>query len=55
MPSKVNEKWHSSHKMPKNPTAQQRLEWHLAHAKACACRSMSASMLAALKRAAKAG
>jgi hypothetical protein len=54
MPNKINAKWHREHKMPKNPSAQQRLEWHMAHAKACACRPMPASMLAASKRAAKA-
>jgi hypothetical protein len=53
MPSKINAEWHQAHKMPKNPTPAERLEWHVAHAKACACRPMPASMLAALKSAAK--
>jgi hypothetical protein len=53
MPSKLNADWHLAHKMPKNPTPKQRLDWHVAHAKACACRPLTASMLAKLKKAAK--
>jgi hypothetical protein len=54
MPSKINAAWHEAHRMPKNPTPRQRLKWHVAHAKACACRPLTAAMLAALKKAAKA-
>ena len=34
----MNEKWHSTHHMPKNPTMDERVTWHLEHAKECACR-----------------
>jgi hypothetical protein len=53
MATKVNAEWHRANKMPKNPTPQQRLDWHVRHAKACACRPLSAVMLAALRRAAR--
>ena len=53
MRKKINAEWHVAHRMPKNPTPRQRLEWHLAHAKACSCRPLSPEMLASLKRAAE--
>jgi hypothetical protein len=31
--SKLNREWHSSHRMPKNATLDQRIEWHLEHKK----------------------
>jgi hypothetical protein len=37
---KLNRAWHEAHKMPKNPTLEQRLEWHIAHSLNCACREM---------------
>ena len=37
---KINKEWHLSHKMPKNPTTEQRVEWHIQHAKHCTCREM---------------
>ena len=38
--------WHAQNRMPKNATPQQRVEWHLEHAKHCACRPIPASVLA---------
>jgi hypothetical protein len=35
---KINKKWHLANIMPKNPTLEQRVKWHLAHAEHCACR-----------------
>ena len=34
---KINKEWHLEHPMPKNPTFEQRLEWHRAHQKNCSC------------------
>lgn len=42
--AKINRDWHDKNRMPKNPTTTQRLKWHLAHAKACACRPMPAKL-----------
>jgi hypothetical protein len=45
---KTNKAWHEQNRMPKNPTMQQRIEWHLAHAKACGCREIPQSIQQAL-------
>ena len=34
----MNKTWHESHPMPKNANTDQRIAWHLEHAKHCACR-----------------
>ena len=34
---KINKEWHLAHKMPKNATTEERIQWHLAHHKACGC------------------
>jgi hypothetical protein len=36
--------------MPKRPTLAQRVDWHLAHAKACGCREIPKTVLAELRR-----
>jgi hypothetical protein len=38
--TKINKKWHGKNRMPKNPTRDQRVEWHVEHAKNCACRAI---------------
>ena len=38
MKEKINAEWHRAHRMPKSPTLQQRLDWHLEHQKHCNCR-----------------
>jgi hypothetical protein len=48
--SKINAAWHRAHPMPKNPTLDQRIEWHLAHARACGCRKIEGKLLAEMKR-----
>ncbi len=37
----INRQWHEAHRMPKNPTRDQRGEWHSAHANECSCRAPS--------------
>lgn len=39
--SKINKEWHLSNKMPKNPTRDQRMLWHIEHAKYCKCRPIT--------------
>jgi hypothetical protein len=34
----INAEWHGNNRMPKNPTMNQRIEWHVEHAKNCGCR-----------------
>jgi hypothetical protein len=36
----MNEQWHKQNRMPKNPTIEQRIKWHLEHQKACDCREI---------------
>jgi hypothetical protein len=36
--------------MPKNSTLDQRVDWHLSHAKACGCREIPKTVLAELKQ-----
>jgi hypothetical protein len=48
---KINAEWHRANPMPKNPTMDQRLAWHVAHAAACACREeLPGSIVAEMKR-----
>jgi hypothetical protein len=46
----MNKKWHSEHPMPKKPDLSQRIEWHNAHAKACACRPIPKSVRDAIAK-----
>jgi hypothetical protein len=36
----INREWHLNNKMPKNPSLEQRIEWHIQHSKHCKCREM---------------
>ena len=48
---KINAAWHKAHVMPAKATMDQRIEWHLAHRKACGCRKdLPASIITELKR-----
>ncbi len=38
--SKVNKEWHDAHRMPLNPTLDERIAWHLEHHKNCGCREI---------------
>jgi hypothetical protein len=46
----VNAKWHKKHKMPKNPSAKQRIKWHLAHAKHCDSRPIPEKLLTLIEK-----
>jgi hypothetical protein len=46
---KVNATWHGRHPMPPKATLEQRITWHLAHAKACGCREIPKTVLAELR------
>ncbi|HXT71128.1 MAG TPA: hypothetical protein VN700_15300 [Vicinamibacterales bacterium] len=46
----MNAAWHTRNPMPKNASIAQRVKWHTAHAKACACRPIPASLSAHMKR-----
>jgi hypothetical protein len=40
----INRQWHLDHKMPRNATLEQRLEWHVMHQANCNCRDMPDSI-----------
>jgi hypothetical protein len=42
--SKINAAWHRANPMPKNPTMDQRIAWHTAHAEACGCRAIAGKL-----------
>jgi len=44
----INAEWHRAHRMPKNPTLEQRLEWHREHARNCDCRQPPPKLAALL-------
>jgi len=46
----MNKEWHSAHTMPKNPTMEQRIIWHLEHNKNCGCRDIPEKVKKAIKR-----
>ena len=50
MSSKINKEWHLAHKMPKNPNIEQRIEWHLEHAKHCECRKIEGKIAEEMKK-----
>jgi hypothetical protein len=50
MAGKLNATWHKANRMPAKASLDQRIAWHLAHAKACSCRSLPAGILVELKR-----
>lgn len=43
---KMNRLWHEKNRMPPNPTPEQRIEWHKAHAANCACRPIPEGVVA---------
>lgn len=47
---KLNKEWHLAHSMPKNPTIEQRIKWHLEHAKHCQCRGIPDKLQAEIKK-----
>jgi hypothetical protein len=47
--ARLNATWHQAHPLPRNATLDQRVRWHLAHARACACRAIPGSILAELR------
>lgn len=46
----INKEWHEKNKMPKNPTFDQRVKWHLEHQKNCSCRKISEKLAEELTR-----
>jgi hypothetical protein len=47
---KLNKEWHLKHPMPKNPTFEQRVKWHLAHQRHCSCRPIAEKLAEEMKK-----
>ncbi len=47
---KINKKWHELNPMPKNPSLEDQINWHIAHAKACKCREMPESIVKEIRK-----
>jgi len=47
---KINKEWHLKNKMPKNPSLEERIKWHLAHEKNCKCRPIPEKLLEEIKK-----
>ena len=50
MSGKINKEWHEKNKMPKNPTIEQRIVWHLEHAKNCSCRKIEGKIAEEMRK-----
>ena len=46
----LNKDWHLANKMPKKPTIDQRINWHLEHSKNCNCRPLDGKILKEIKK-----
>ena len=49
-PSGINAEWHAGHRLPRNAKVEQRVEWHIEHARECGCREIPPSIAAAIDR-----
>jgi len=47
---RINEAWHRAKPDAPKPTLDQRIEWHLAHARACGCREIPPRLVAELEK-----
>ncbi len=46
----INAEWHRNHPMPRKPTLEQRIEWHLEHIKNCECRPIPKKLQEEMKK-----
>jgi hypothetical protein len=47
---KINKEWHLHNPMPKNASLEERIQWHISHARACKCREMPESILKEIRK-----
>lgn len=50
MSTKINKEWHEKNKMTKNPTMEQRMAWHIEHAKNCSCRKIEGKIAEEMRK-----
>jgi hypothetical protein len=47
---RLNAEWHNANPMPKRPTLEQRIAWHIEHQKNCSCRPVPAGLRDELRK-----
>ena len=47
--ARTNRRWHERNRMRQNPSDQQPIEWHLAHARVCSCRPIPKGVIALMR------
>jgi hypothetical protein len=47
---KINKEWHVKNVMPKNPSLEERIAWHIEHSQNCSCRPIPEKLLSEIKR-----
>ena len=47
---KTNKEWHHAHRMPVNADIEQRIAWHIEHAKNCGCREIPEKLKAEMRK-----
>ena len=47
---KLNKEWHLKNRMPEKATLEQRIAWHIEHAKNCSCREMPEKLKEEIKK-----
>jgi hypothetical protein len=46
----MNKDWHKANMMPQKASLEERIRWHVAHAKICECRPIPVGVLAEIKK-----
>ena len=47
---RMNKPWHELNKMPTKASLEQRVRWHLEHAKHCGCRPVPSSVIEEMRK-----
>jgi hypothetical protein len=47
---RINATWHAKHRLPQGATLDQRVAWHIAHARWCGCRAVPPRIRAEIAR-----
>lgn len=48
--AKINREWHEAHRMLNNASEDERIAWHIDHAKNCGCRKIAGKLAELLQR-----
>ena len=47
---RINKQWHEQNRMPKTPSLETRINWHLEHARECSCRPVPEKLLVEMRK-----